>query len=91
MTTVFVPTTPNPTSGFMLFVPRSKLRMLTMSVEDGAKMIFSAGLVTPEFVTEGQETPDQATNAGAFGFLKRKKPTDEAALKDAYEREVEAE
>lgn len=55
MTNVFVPTTPNPTSGFLLFVPRSKLRMLNMSVEDGAKMIFSAGLVAPEFVPPGME------------------------------------
>ncbi|MCQ8185011.1 DUF502 domain-containing protein [Parvularcula maris] len=92
MTTVFVPTTPNPTSGFMLFVPRSKLRLLTMSVEDGAKMIFSAGLVTPEYLTEGQEAPtDQSTNNGAFGFLKRRKQTDDTELQEAYEREVEAE
>nr|WP_246408880.1 DUF502 domain-containing protein [Parvularcula dongshanensis] len=49
MTNVFVPTTPNPTSGFLLFVQRSKLRVLEMSVEDGAKMIFSAGLVAPEY------------------------------------------
>jgi len=45
---VFLPTTPNPTSGFLLFVPREKLVILDMSVEDAAKMIISAGLVTPE-------------------------------------------
>ena len=49
LTNVFVPTTPNPTSGFLLVVPRSELRVLSMTVEDGAKMIFSAGLVAPEF------------------------------------------
>jgi uncharacterized membrane protein len=75
----------------MLFVPRSKLRMLTMSVEDGAKMIFSAGLVTPEFLAEGDELPEQSTSTGAFGFLKRKKPADDAEMREAYEREVEAE
>lgn len=46
---VFLPTTPNPTSGFLLFVPRDKLVILEMSVEDAAKMIISAGLVTPEY------------------------------------------
>lgn len=49
MTSVFVPTVPNPTSGFLLFVPRAAIRPLTMSVEDAAKTVFSIGLVTPEF------------------------------------------
>ena len=92
MTNVFVPTTPNPTSGFLLFVPRSKLRLLSMSVEDGAKMIFSAGLVAPEFIIEddsGKPT-DLHTQSGAFSFLKRRKSGDDKALQEAYEREVEA-
>jgi uncharacterized membrane protein len=46
---IFVPTTPNPTSGFLLFVPRADTKPLEMTVEEGAKVIFSAGLVTPEF------------------------------------------
>lgn len=44
---VFVPTTPNPTSGFLLFVPKSEVIELEMSVEDAAKLIISAGLVYP--------------------------------------------
>lgn len=44
---VFLPTTPNPTSGFLLFVPRSELIELEMSVEDAAKLVISAGLVYP--------------------------------------------
>jgi uncharacterized membrane protein len=44
---VFMPTTPNPTSGFLLFVPRRDVIVLDMSLEDGAKTIISAGLVTP--------------------------------------------
>ncbi|WP_316013106.1 DUF502 domain-containing protein [Roseobacter sp. HKCCA0434] len=44
---VFLPTTPNPTSGFLLFVPRKDIVFLEMSVEDAAKLIISAGLVTP--------------------------------------------
>lgn len=44
---VFLPTTPNPTSGFLLFVHRSEIKELDMSVEDAAKLIISAGLVYP--------------------------------------------
>jgi uncharacterized membrane protein len=44
---VFVPTTPNPTSGFLLFVPRKDVTVLGMSVEDGIKMVVSGGILTP--------------------------------------------
>ncbi len=44
---VFLPTTPNPTSGFLLFVPVADLIYLEMSVEDAAKLVISAGLVYP--------------------------------------------
>jgi uncharacterized membrane protein len=44
---VFVPTTPNPTSGFLLFFPTSDVQILDMSVEDAAKLVISAGLVYP--------------------------------------------
>lgn len=46
---VFLPTTPNPTSGFLLFVPVKDVVILDMSVEEAAKLVISAGLVTPEF------------------------------------------
>lgn len=45
--TVFVPTTPNPTSGFLLMLPRSEVVELEMSVGDGMKMIISGGAVMP--------------------------------------------
>lgn len=45
---VFLPTTPNPTSGFLLFVPKEDIMPLTMTVEEAAKLVISAGLVTPE-------------------------------------------
>jgi uncharacterized membrane protein len=44
---VFLPTTPNPTSGFLLFVPQSDITYLDMGVEDAAKLVISAGLVYP--------------------------------------------
>lgn len=47
MVNVFVPTTPNPTSGFLLFVPRKDLRTLHMTVEEGIKMVVSGGIITP--------------------------------------------
>ncbi len=47
ITTVFLPTTPNPTSGFLLFLPKANIKPLDMSVEDAAKLVISAGLVYP--------------------------------------------
>jgi len=44
---VFLPTTPNPTSGFLLYVPKEDVILLDMSVEDAAKLVISAGLVYP--------------------------------------------
>ncbi len=46
---VFVPTTPNPTSGFVVMVPRSDIIELDMDVDDGLKMIISMGVVVPEW------------------------------------------
>jgi len=44
---VFLPTTPNPTSGFLLFVPRQDIIRLDMTPDEGAKYVISAGLVDP--------------------------------------------
>lgn len=44
---VFIPTTPNPTSGFVIMVPMSDAIELEMSVEEGLKMIISMGVVVP--------------------------------------------
>ena len=48
LVSVFVPTTPNPTSGFMLFLPSKDINELDMSVEEAAKLVISAGLVYPD-------------------------------------------
>lgn len=45
---VFVPTTPNPTSGYLLFVPKKELKYLSMSVEEGVKLVVSAGIISPD-------------------------------------------
>ena len=55
---VYVPTTPNPTSGYLMFVPRSELVVLSMTVEEAIKMVISTGIVTPpdrRVVTEPSE------------------------------------
>ncbi len=44
---VFIPTTPNPTSGYLVFVPRADVTSLSMSVEEGIKLVVSGGIVTP--------------------------------------------
>lgn len=44
---VFLPTTPNPTSGYLLFLPKRELVILSMTVEEGIKMVVSGGIVTP--------------------------------------------
>ena len=46
---IFLPTTPNPTSGFLLFVPKDDLIILNMNVEEGMKMVISGGIITPKY------------------------------------------
>ena len=65
---VFLPTTPNPTSGFLLFVPKAEAKVLTMTVEEGAKMIISGGIIPPPAPSEpaGGEIQDQQAAAPAL-------------------------
>ena len=46
---VYVPTTPNPTSGFLLYVPEGDLIPLDMPVDEAVKMVISVGMVTPHY------------------------------------------
>jgi len=62
---VFIPTTPNPTSGFLLFIPRSKAVALDLTVEEAAKLIISFGMVTPDRLPEGAIPADAPIKAGA--------------------------
>ena len=55
MVSVFLPTTPNPTSGFLLFVPAEDVMLLEMNVEEAAKLVISAGLVTPKRAEAGDD------------------------------------
>jgi len=56
---VFLPTTPNPTSGFLLFIAQSDVIPLEMTVEDAAKLVISAGLVYPNPKDPSKPVPEQ--------------------------------
>lgn len=60
---VFLPTTPNPTSGFLLFVPREEVLVLGMTVDEGLKMVVSGGIVTP--ATRGPRPTQAAEEVAA--------------------------
>lgn len=64
---VFLPTTPNPTSGFLLFVPKDDVIWMNMSVEEAAKLVISAGLVAPEFEEAKREAIAQYEAEKAAG------------------------
>lgn len=73
MLSIFVPTTPNPTSGYLLFLAEEEIVMLDMSVEEAAKLVISGGLVTPPTKEEReaakkkqpQKPAEPATDAGS--------------------------
>ena len=65
LVSVFIPTTPNPTSGFLVLVPESEIIKLEMSVADGIKFIISLGAISPDYadrpghrLTASPPTPD---------------------------------
>ncbi len=65
-TNIFLPTTPNPTSGFLLFVPREDLIPLNMSVEEAIKMVISGGIVTPPDRRPADKRAVPLTNAAVY-------------------------
>jgi uncharacterized membrane protein len=62
---VFIPTTPNPTSGFLLLVPENEVTRLDMSVADGIKYIISLGAIAPEAQGKGRPDGQGGEKAGA--------------------------
>ncbi len=70
LVSVFLPTTPNPTSGYLLFLPRKDIHVLDMTIEEGAKLVISAGLVAPD--ADGEVvTKFQMRDSRAKRFLRR--------------------
>ena len=80
MVNVFVPTTPNPTSGFLLFCPRKDVIFMDMSVEDAVKLVVSGGIVTPP--DDGKPAAKGASAAGKKP-ASRKAPAKKSARKAA--------
>ena len=66
---IFLPTTPNPTSGFLLFVPRRDVVPLDMSVEEAIKMVISGGIVTPPDRRSAEEKATPKVSAATFEEL----------------------
>jgi uncharacterized membrane protein len=60
MLNVFVPTTPNPTTGFLIAVERAELHYMDMSVDDAFKLIFTLGVITPEWQPKGEKPANLA-------------------------------
>jgi uncharacterized membrane protein len=60
---VYVPTTPNPTSGYLMFVPRRDVAVLSMTVEEAIKLVISTGIVAPPDRRETADIPS-ASAAG---------------------------
>ncbi len=66
---VFVSTTPNPTSGFLVLVPEEEAIPLEMSVEDGLKLVISGGIITPPYQKKGDEKQDKEQEVAALNLL----------------------
>ncbi|MHB1217478.1 MAG: DUF502 domain-containing protein [Alphaproteobacteria bacterium] len=59
MVSVFCPTSPNPTSGYLVYAKRSELRFVKLTVEAGLKLIVSSGIVTPDHPSVAPAQPDR--------------------------------
>lgn len=93
MINVFLPTTPNPTSGFLLFVPEKDVVRLHMTIEEGAKMVISGGLVTPPNPYDADGRLKEVSKAGEGGSRKsrRERRQAEAAAEVELTREPDTE
>jgi uncharacterized membrane protein len=57
MYSLFMPTTPNPTSGFLFFLHKEDVTILDLTIEEAAKLVISAGLVSPDRLREYENVP----------------------------------
>lgn len=64
---IFLPTTPNPTSGFYLAAPETELIPLSMSVEDAFKVVISGGIINPDFRPDKGRKPGPGPAGGPAG------------------------
>ena len=83
---IFIPTTPNPTSGFLLFVPKADLVHLDMSVEEAIKMVISGGIVTPPDRRPESLKKQPVTSARVYEELEVLRETENAPVVLAAKR-----
>jgi uncharacterized membrane protein len=57
MYSAFMPTTPNPTSGFLFFLHKEEVTILDLTIEEAAKLVISAGLVSPDRLRDNETVP----------------------------------
>ena len=60
---VFIPTTPNPTTGFLIFTPEDEVIDSNLTVEEAFKILFSGGVLTPKDITTSVKTVDKQTSS----------------------------
>lgn len=77
LVSVFIPTTPNPTGGFVLLVPESQITLLEMSVADGIKYILSLGSVAPEYLPGVQSRKEMSVQVGHSAVVPSPQPSAE--------------
>lgn len=66
LTPVFVPTTPNPTSGFLLLVPEREIIECAITVEEGIRMVVSGGILQPEMILAQLRIPNTSGSPGSI-------------------------
>jgi uncharacterized membrane protein len=95
MVNVFIPTTPNPTSGFLLFCPKKEVIFLEMEVEEAVKLVVSGGIVTPPDRSGGKKiakksAPKKASAKKAVSAktVVKKKATNKVAKKKAVTKKA---
>jgi uncharacterized membrane protein len=65
LATVFIPTTPNPTTGYLQILKRKELVELDWSVEDAVRTIMSGGILRPDFLTIARQKPREDSSREA--------------------------
>ncbi len=93
MVSVFVPTTPNPTSGFLLFLPKEEVKPLNMNVETAIKTVMSAGVMNADQIKETNHLYDLPKKLSIANWIKNKKQKrkDKAEKKLVQKEEVVSE
>ena len=86
MYAVYVSTTPNPTSGYVFFVDKAEVKILSMSVEDGLKLVISMGLVFPDKPLAPNLEADAAPRLNAPRAIDRRKTQPAAKRRTASSR-----